>query len=359
MMARIWGHSNVLKKKMTNRTILFLIFFFHIFSSKAQTGNSDETNILFYNVENLFDTKDDPSTEDDDLTPSGDMHWTSKRLKLKLNKTSKVILSAAGWNVPDIVALAEVENRWVVEQLLKSTPLKSVPYRIIHKESPDHRGLDVVILYNEDHFYPLEYHYYPLISKENEVVDTREILYVSGIVNGADTLHLFVNHWPSRYSGLLESKPLRLSAARLLKSKTVELFEKYESPKIIIVGDFNDNPTDESISEILEAKIVTEEPNKNELYNLSANWMNNGRGTLKYQSQWDVFDQIIVSGALLNTDSGLNTLEKNANIIQLPFLFEEDAKFGDKKPYRTYSGFTYLGGFSDHLPVMLKLYNAN
>ncbi len=204
---------------MTSRTILFLIFFLQFYSSKAQTGNPDEANLLFYNVENLFDNKDDSLTEDDDLTPAGDMHWTAKRLKLKLNHISKVILSAAGWNTPELVALVEVENRWVVEQLLKSTPLKSIPYRIIHKDSPDHRGLDVVLLYNEENFYPLEYHYYPLLNDENRVVNTREILYVSGILNGADTLHIFVNHWPSRYSGLLESKPLRLTAAKLLKSK--------------------------------------------------------------------------------------------------------------------------------------------
>jgi endonuclease/exonuclease/phosphatase family metal-dependent hydrolase len=341
------------------KNILFFTFCLFIISSSAQNGNSDEVNLLFYNVENLFDTADDPLTSDEDHTPKGELHWTTKRLKTKLLNVSKVILNASGWNVPDIVALAEVENRWVVEQLLKTTPLERIPYKIVHKESPDHRGLDVVLLYNEEHFYPLEYHYYPLISETNEIEKTRELLYVSGILNETDTLHIFVNHWPSRYSGLLESKPARLAAARLLKSKTDELFRKYHLPKIIIVGDFNDNPTDESVTDILQAKNTTSQIEKDDLYNLSAGWLRGGTGTLKYQSKWDVFDQIIVSGTLLNNKYGLITSEKDANIIQLPFLFEEDKKLGDKKPFRTYSGYSYLGGFSDHLPVMLKLYHAN
>ncbi len=334
---------------------LFLILFFHFFSSKAQTGSSDEASLLFYNVENLFDTKDDSLTEDDDFTPRGEMHWTEKRLKTKLLNLSKVILSASGWNTPDVVALAEVENRLVVERLIHETPLEKIPYKIIHKDSPDHRGIDVVLLYNEKHFYPLEYHYYPLLSTGNQIVRTREILYVSGILNGVDTLHIFVNHWPSRYSGLLESKPTRLAVSRLLKSKIDEVFKKNASAKIIIVGDFNDNPTDESIHDVLHAQNIAGEIEKDELYNLSGNWLNENRGTLKYQSQWDVFDQIIVSGALLNSGKGFFANEQNATILRLPFLLEEDSKYGDVKLHRTYYGRKYVGGFSDHLPVMLKL----
>lgn len=340
---------------MAIRHILFLILIFLVISSKAQTGSSDEASLLFYNVENLFDTKNDPLTEDDDFTPKGEMHWTEKRLKTKLLNLSKVILNASGWNAPYIVALAEVENKTVIERLIRETPLNKIPYKIIHKDSPDHRGIDVVLLYNKEHFYPLEYHYYPLRSVNNEIVRTREILYVSGILNGVDTVHIFVNHWPSRYSGLLESKPARIAAAKLLKSKTKEVYQKHKSPKIIIVGDFNDNPTDESISIVLGAKNVDKKVSNDNLYNLSANWLNEARGTLKYQSQWDVFDQIIVSGALIIAKKGLSTSAQDIKIIQLPFLLEEDSKYGDVKPRRTYYGFQYVGGFSDHLPVMLKL----
>lgn len=340
---------------MTTKILFIILFYFFAFSSKAQPDHLKEVNLLFYNVENLFDTRNDLLTEDDDLTPAGDKHWTSKRLNAKMLNISKVILNASGWNSPDIIALAEIENRWVVEQLLTNTPLKNIPYRIIHKESPDHRGLDVVLLYNEMHFYPLEYSYYPLLSSSNQVERTREILYVSGILNNTDTLHIFVNHWPSRYSGLLESKPMRIAAAKLLKSKTEELFQKYNSPKIVVVGDFNDNPTDESIKEILQASSVTEHVNAEGLYNLSGNWHKSDIGTLKYQSEWDVFDQIIVSGALIQAKTGYKTSESDATIIQLPFLFEEDVRYAGKQPYRTYNGFNYLGGFSDHLPVLLRM----
>lgn len=355
MMVRIWEHLNVLRKEMTIKILFLLLFYLFAFSSKAQPDYPDEVHLLFYNVENLFDTRNDPLTEDDDLTPAGDKHWTSKRLNAKLLNISKVILNASGWASPDIIALAEIENRWVTEQLLTDTPLKNSSYKIIHKESPDHRGLDVVLLYNETHFYPLEYRYYPLLSNSNQVERTREILYVSGILNETDTLHIFVNHWPSRYSGLLESKPMRMAAAKLLKSKTDELFQKYNSPKIVVVGDFNDNPTDESIKDILQASTVTENVNAKHLYNLAANWHKSSIGTLKYQSEWDVFDQIIVSGALINAESGYTTSENDATIVQFPFLLEVDERYTGYQPFRTYNGFTYLGGFSDHLPVLLKM----
>ncbi len=307
----------------------------------------------------MFDVLDDPDTEDDNYTAKGELHWTLKRLNNKLLNVSKVILNASGWHVPDIVAMCEVENRYVLEKLLKDTPLKAIPYKIIHKESPDHRGIDVVILYNSDHFYPLEYQYYPLVSKNSEIIRTREILYLSGILNEKDTVHIFVNHWPSRYSGLLETRELRKSAATLLRSKTNALMQKYHSPKVVILGDFNDNPTDESISDVLMAQEVNDEINTGDLYDLSFDWQKQETGTLKYQAQWYVFDQIIVSGSLLTATTGYKTTEQLADKVQLPFLLENDERYGGLKPFRTYIGYSYHGGFSDHLPVLLHLTSAN
>jgi hypothetical protein len=321
-------------------------------------SNTSEFSILFYNVENLFDIQNNPDTEDDFFIPEGDYHWTSKRLNLKLLNISKVILSASGWNVPDIVVFCEIENRYVLEKLTNDTPLKSVPYKIIHKESPDHRGIDVGLIYNPERFFPLEYSYYPLLVKDKQL-NTREILYVSGIVNGTDTLHIFGNHWPSRYSGFLETKSLRKAAANLLRSKVDELNQKHGSPKIVIVGDFNDNPEDESLSVFLKAKKVEQPVRGNQLYNLFFDRQRINSGTLKYQSQWFIFDQIIVSGSLLSASSGIYTSPENAKILALPFLLEDDQKFGGKKPFRTYYGFSYNGGFSDHLPVLLQINTAN
>jgi len=332
--------------------LVLLIVCFSQFSYSQQ--NAHNFSILFYNVENLFDTEDNPETEDNYFTPDGEFHWTGKRLNFKLLNISKAILSASGWSVPDILLFCEIENREVLEKLIRNTPLKSYPFKIIHKDSPDHRGIDVGMIYNQDRFYPLEYQYYQLEVNQKKV-NTREILYVSGVVNDTDTLHIFGNHWPSRYSGFMETKSLRNAAAKLLKTKVDELYQKYQSPKIVIMGDFNDNPEDESLFEVLLAKKVDVSIPENQLYNLFFDRKRVNSGTLKYQSQWFIFDQIIVSGSLLTANSGFQTSPENAKIVTLPFLLEQDEKFGSNKPFRTYYGFSYNGGFSDHLPVLLEL----
>ena len=357
-MVPTWVHSNELKRKMKNRAfiiVLFFLFSIPVFSQK----NNPRISILFYNVENLFDTKNNPQINDIEFTPAGDRHWTYNRLNKKLLNISKVILSANSWEIPTIVALCEIETHDILERLIKDTPLKSHPYKIIHKESPDHRGIDVAFLYNSKQFFPLTYNHYPLKNKNDSILKTREILYVSGVVNNSDTIHFFVNHWPSRYSGLLETKHLRNDAAKLLRQKVDDLFEKYSSPKIIILGDFNDNPKDESLANYLIAKKVKKEVFNRSLYNLSYDWGGEKTGTLKYHSQWSVFDQIIVSGALLNATTGFVAKIENATIVNHSFLFEKDEKFGGLKPKRTYYGYSYQGGFSDHLPVLLKLEEVN
>ena len=313
---------------------------------------------MFYNVENLFDTKDDPLTSDDEFTPQGARRWTNKRFNKKLNDLAKVILSASGWETPGLIALCEVENQYALDKLRENTPLKKMSYKTIHKDSPDFRGIDVAFLYDEAVFYPLEYHYFPLTGPDGEILKTREILYVSGVIAGSDTIHLFANHWPSRYSGLLESKDLRKLAAETLRSQVEKLQENYVNPKIVIVGDFNDQPDDESVSVHLGAEEFADVEDFNDmlkLWNLSYAWMNKEIGTLKYQSQWSVFDQIIVSGALLHQENGLFTRPEWAQIAKLPFLLEKDERWGGQRLNRTYYGFKYQGGFSDHLPVLLKL----
>jgi endonuclease/exonuclease/phosphatase family metal-dependent hydrolase len=342
---------------MISRTLF--IFWLVLLSVYAVSQNPNgEFSILFYNVENLFDIKDDPDIQDEEFTPEGDRRWTYSRFIKKINNISKVILSASGWTPPDIVALCEVENNYVIERLLKDTPLKSYPFKIIHKESPDTRGIDIALFYNEKAFYPLTYRYFPLISGNDSVLNTREILYVSGIANGADTLHLFVNHWPSRYSGLLESQSLRNLAAKTLRQLIENIRIKNPVAKIVVTGDFNDQPTDESLSLFLGSSKLPDDMAETEsqtLYNLSYSWIGKEPGTLKYQSQWQVFDQVIVSGTLLDSSQKIYTRPGWAKIIQSPFLLEKDPTHGGIKPARTYHGFRYNGGFSDHLPVMLKI----
>ncbi len=319
----------------------------------SQTGKGD-FSILFYNVENLFDAKDGQGRGDDEFTPGGERHWTNKKLDRKLINISKSILNSSGFEMPVIVALCEVENRYVLERLVNDTPLGKSNYTIIHKESPDRRGIDVALLYNADFVFPIGYKFYPLLI-QNDTVKTREILYFSGIINGSDTLHVFVNHWPSRYDGVLESEPMRNLAARVLKTKVEGVQARYFNPKIVILGDFNDQPFNKSISEILGAKPVSCTPEGSRLYNLSVPWVKSGVGTLKYRSQWSVFDQCIVSGSLLNSSKGYFVVTGGTKIVSLPFLLKKDERYGGERPFRTYSGYSYEGGFSDHLPILVKL----
>ena len=327
-----------------------------LFLAKSNAQNfDDQFSVLFYNVENLFDTQNDSLSADDEFTPAGERHWTRKRLNKKVNNLSKVILNAEGWGMPDLIGLCEVENRYVLQKLIEDTPLKTTSYKVIHKESPDPRGIDVALLYNSETFYPLDYACYPMINKDGSIRKSREILYVFGIVNGRDSLHVFVNHWPSRYSGLLETRPAREMAALLLSSKYREIIEKDEDANIVIVGDFNDQPNDESINKYLGAIAPTSSTRPTNMVNLSSLWMKQEEGTIKYQGQWFVFDQIMVSPGLLDKRGGLHTSPDNASICKMPFLFEKDETYGGRKLFRTYTGYKYNGGFSDHLPVMLML----
>lgn len=336
---------------MRNKLILILFIFLH-FELHAQ--NDTGFSIIFYNAENLFDWKDDPKTEDDEFTPDGERHWTYNRFEQRIKNTAKVLINANGWDTPVLVGLCEVENREVLERLINQTPLKAISYKIIHKESPDPRGIDVALLYNSDVFYPIGYDYFPLRNEDGSVRGTREILYVSGILAGLDTLHAFINHWPSRFSGLLETRPWRNKAATILREKVDSVFMVHGNAKIIIMGDFNDQPEDESIQHYLKASGLTSPIDPGKLYNLSLGWAAPDVGTLKYQSQWNLFDQIIVSGALL-AGNGIYTKSEQATIIDSEFLFEPDERYGGRKLKRTYVGYTYNGGFSDHLPVKLKL----
>jgi len=332
--------------------IIPILFLFLFFKTPAQ---ENDFAVLFYNAENLFDWKDDPHTNDNEFTPEGDRHWTYKRFQQKMNNTSKALLGALGWDIPLIIGFCEIENRQVLEQMIEKTALHTVSFRIIHKESTDPRGIDVALLYNSEIFYPLQYEYFPFVNADGSIRQTREILYTSGIVADGDTLHLFINHWPSRYSGLLETRPLRNRAATLLRQKVDSVFQQQKEAKIIIIGDFNDQPTDASILDYLNTAKPGSNFGSDKLYNLSTSWMQAGMGTLKYQSQWFIFDQIIVSGALLNAENGLYTEPEWASIFSAGFLLEDDKIHGGLKPSRTYTGFRYNGGFGDHLPVKLRL----
>lgn len=332
-------------------TLLILIFLLVLQPIYAQEPVG---SVMFYNLENLFDYEEDSLKLDDEFLPDGDRHWTPGRFYTKLTRISKVITNTGYWEPPAVVGVCEAENRMVLERLTRHPPLRNWKYQIIHKDSPDERGIDVAVLYRPDLFSPVTYRYFPPVPVGEPLPATREILYVSGILADTDTIHLFFNHWPSRYGGLMETRPDRAKAALRLKYEVELLQQKYQNPEIIIMGDFNDQPSDASILIHLQAgRSRTGNPEK--LYNISYDWFSKGKGTLKYQSQWNLFDQVIVSEALLDTSAILYASPADSRILDASFLLEEDETYTGMKLNRTYNGFSYHGGYSDHLPVIIQL----
>jgi hypothetical protein len=321
---------------------------------KAVTG---EYSFMFYNTENFFDSEDDSLTTDDEYTAEAGRRWNSGRMYTKAERLGKVILAAGKWNPPVFAGLCEIENLHVLELLTNMEPLKKYQYKIIQKDSPDRRGIDVAFIYRPDLFKPIEYQAIEINDSTDCSFRTRDILRVSGIFNRCDTLHVFVNHWPSRFGGVMETDRLRKLAAETLRKSVVELQMKFPDAKVICMGDFNDSPADESIVSILDAKKVNHPSIEGELVNLSADWINDPIQTIKSQYTWEVFDQLIVSDYFLEKNDYCES--PKAEIFKAEFLLEPDLKYGGVKPKRTYVGFRYQEGFSDHLPVVLRIRSLN
>lgn len=231
--------------------VLLLGFIGYAYSQ--QTKLVEEYTFMFYNTENLYDTANDSLKLDDEFTPEGMRRWNNGRLYRKANRIAKVILAAGEWEAPAFVGLCEIEDREVLEKLTSQTPLSKYRYKIIHKDSPDPRGIDVALIYRPELFKPFDYKTITLKDTSTISFSSRDILQVSGVLNNWDTLHVFVNHWPSRYGGVMETMHYRKLAAEVLGRSIREMFVKYPRAKIICMGDFNDTPEDESLSGVLKA----------------------------------------------------------------------------------------------------------
>jgi hypothetical protein len=337
---------------------LFLIFtFLNQVSSGQENSLKNECTFMFYNTENLFDCENDSATNDEEFTPEGDRRWNAGRMHNKAERLAKVILAAGKWNPPIFVGLCEIENRKVLELLTNLAPLNKYNYKIVHKDSPDERGIDVAFIYRPEMFRPFDYQAIPVIDPEDTIFKTRDILRVSGILNGCDTIHVLVNHWPSRYGGMMETVRYRRLAAETLRLAIQDLNMKQANAKIICTGDFNDAPNDESLEKVLGAQTSDNPAVSGEMINLSAGWMTKSIKTLKNQYTWEVFDQWIVSDYFLESKDCLEF--SSSEIFDAGFLLEPDTKFGGVKPKRTYIGFKYQEGFSDHLPVLIRLQLLN
>ncbi len=309
------------------------------------TSNSETSyyTIGFYNLENLFDTKDDKNVLDDDFTENSPRNWNTDRYNTKIRKLGKIIKKLGKENKlhpPLIVGVAEVENEEVLYDLTNSKHLKNFGYQFIHFDSPDERGIDTALLFRENYFNILESEAIPLyINNTNGQRDyTRDILYVKGEIEN-NVIHLLVNHWPSRRSGNDETVYKRKAAAVKNREIIDRIINEDPDAKVLIMGDFNDNPSSESIIMLKDT----------DFYNPMDLLLTNEKGTLNYRGEWNLFDQIIISNNFLKPyDNTFQFVESNIfNPKELP----EFSRKYKENPFTTYIGEKFLGGISDHFPV--------
>ena len=322
----------------------------------ALSSPPDSVTIAFWNMENFFDPFVDSTRSYNEYTENGAQHWTVSRFYHKRNNLYKAILAFSGNQPIGIMGMCEVENDYVLNALFGMTPLKRFNYRWVHYEGPDRRGIDPAIVYSKDCFQLVCSKAIPYRCPSEEGRVSRDILYAKFYDLRSDTLHCFVNHWPSKYSGELETVEARNCAAAIVRQQVDSITNAVPDAMIIIMGDFNDTPDAPCIHEVLGARSLSECcDNTVGLINLFANPDELGfKGTLKYRDTWMIFDQIIVSKSLITNDSNYCT-SSNARIIHEDFLLQEDRTYHGQKLNRTYIGPKYNGGFSDHLPVVIQL----
>ncbi len=286
------------------------------------------------NCENLFDTRHDVGKEDSEFLPEGSRHWTSTKYWGKVNRIGQEILSCSD-ELPDLVALIEVENDSVLKDLTCRSLLRNAGYHYLMTESPDLRGVDVALLYQPDSFRPLCYDYIEVPPLPN-MRPTRDILYVKGCCPEDDTLHVFVVHSPSRYGGERASRPNRMQVAKQLQKAITAIGS---DSKIIVTGDFNDYCDSPALNELYSYG----------LHNISCNakGKHGAKGTYRYRGEWHSLDHVLVSSKIFEKVDSVY-------INDAPFLMEDEPTYGGKRPFRTFQGYRYQPGYSDHLPLVVS-----
>lgn len=296
------------------------------------------------NCENFFDCQHDSLKQDVEYTAESIRHWNANRYWKKLRNISKEILSCSAVQangietVPDLVALCEVENDTVMHYLAHRSLLRNARYEYVMTNSPDVRGIDVALLYSPMTFRLISSYSLRVPTLEG-MRPTRDILYAQGEIISGDTLHVFVLHAPSRFAGKRVTGKYRMQVMQRLMHSVDSIRAIRNDPKIIISGDFNDEAKDASLVYLQEHGLTD--------VSLGAKGSNGANGTYKYQGLWQSIDHILVSKSMFQ-------LLSECILNDSPFLLEEDTKYGGKKPYRTYNGYRYLGGFSDHLPLVAR-----
>ena len=291
--------------------------------------------MAFWNVENFFDTQHDTLKEDGDFTPTGNYHWNVKRYADKRNKIYKMV-AAMQW--PTVVGLAEVENDRVLKDLCLFTPLRKQGYEFVHYESPDRRGIDCALLYRKDLFKVIESR--PIVvSDSTEGFYTRDLLLVGGVLGEEDSCYIFVNHWPSKRNGAVAER-YRMEIAHLLLGLMDSLQRIHPTALVLAMGDFNSAPEEDAISKGLGFEGGCR--NAAGFYNLMCK-IPSGEGSYKYKDTWSCIDQMFANREL------------EAEVFVAEFMLTDDTRYMGMKPFRTFSGMQYLGGYSDHLPIIVRI----
>jgi len=333
--------------------VLFFIAF--MVSCKTMKPDTEATldapakvkfDLMSYNVENIFDTIDDPNKADEDFTPSGKLQWNSAKYYEHLNHTVDAITNK-GTNFPAIVGLIEVENGTVLNDLVNTSYLKGKGYQVVWYEGPDERGIDVALIYDSKKVTVVGSRPIPVVLESVSDPNTRDILKVSVKV-GSEDYHLFVNHWPSRRGGQDESEMHRIKAASVLRKEVDQILSVNPKANIICMGDFNDFPSNKSVHDVLRAGVSNEH---SVLFNMMSDFEALKKGTHFYKGEWSPLDQFIVSyGMFDNKCISANSFE----VVTYDFLYYT-SKDGVKSPARAYVGDSYKGGYSDHLPILMHV----
>ena len=327
--------------------------------------NADTLQVMFWNVENFFSWRNDSTTVSDvEFSAAGERHWTWKRFQAKANAFAKALfwVEAETGRLPDIVGLEEVENAFVLRQVLQKTALRKLDYKYVHYDSPDRRGIDVALLYRSSRLELLDSKPCHLFASDT-VMATRDIL-LCVFQKDSAKVAVMVNHHPSKYGGAAESEPRRRIAVERLRFLADSL-AAVGIDRIIAGGDFNDTP-DNPVFGLLEPVLL---PMHMDLFR-------RGLGTIKYDGKWDLIDHIYVSPAFLEapvstppSDSSSGNVDRQTDqaenpstrvrmqILRIPFLLTRDTVHSGEKPLRTYTGPRHTGGVSDHLPVLLEVEN--
>jgi len=339
-----------------NKLIIIVIFLgvvifpYSDFQPGSQSRNMKTLDIMFYNVENLFDTLDS-ELDDDEFLPQSQRRWNSFKYYRKLNNVFKVIaLCSSDMSTPDFIGLCEIENHNVLDDLCKRTHLYQDKYGYVISEGKDERGINTALLFKEDILRLISSTSWCPIDEDGTHMETRAILH-SSFAYGVDTLDIIVCHWPSRRGGAIESANRRRKVAYFLKSKIDSLGK---DSKIIIMGDLNDEPDSDSVYKVLQAKEAGMEGSNNILVNTGSGYMNAVR-SYKFQGTWYMFDQMILSTSLYQSERGLYYEKQSFRIVDEDVLLTEDNSYKGFRPYATWWGYEYTGGFSDHLPVTIRL----